>query len=78
MMTMMMVMVMVMVMMLRALVDMIPLSPILLPAGTQTNKGSSVPPFPSFKMMLMMVVVMVMVMMVRVMVMMMRIMLRAI
>ena len=63
---------------LRALVDMIPLSPILLPAGTQTNKGSSVPPFPSFKMMLMMVVVMVMVMMVRVMVMMMRIMLRAI
>ena len=78
MMTMMMVMVMVMVMMLRALVDMIPLSPILLPAGTQTNKGSSVPPFPSFKMMLMMVVVMVMVMMVRVMVMMRRIMLRAI
>ena len=64
---------------------MIPLSPILLPAGTQTNKGSSVPPFHSFKMMLMMVVVMVMVMMVmvmtmmvRVMVMMMRIMLRAI
>ena len=73
MMTMMMVMVMVMVMMLRALVDMIPLSPILLPAGTQTNKGSSVPPFPSFKMMLMMVVVRVMVMMG-----MMRIMLRAI
>ena len=39
MMVMMMVMMMMMMtMMLRALVDMIPLSPILLPAGTQTNK----------------------------------------